>query len=118
LPGRSFVALKPGSYRTRQGRSDARLTSPQSIATVILIRNSCLYIRTRQLTGSILGQAESTTGKAGLMGLDDALQMGAAGFRTVKDPATRDALASSLDLMISTGASSFAGERSKEGRLT
>ena len=94
------------------------MTDQQSIATVILIRNSCLYIRTKRLAGSILGQAESTTGKAGLMGLDDAMQMGAAGFRTVKDPGTRDALASSLDLMISTGAGSFAGERSKEGPLT
>ena len=35
------------------------------------------------------------------MGLGDALQMGAAGFRTAKDPGTRDELASSLDLMIS-----------------
>ena len=52
------------------------------------------------------------------MGFDDALQMGAAGFRTTKDPGTRDALASSLDLVISTGASSFAGERSQEGPLT
>ena len=115
---RSFVARKPGSYRTRQGGSDARLTDQQSIATVILIRNSCLYIRTKQLAGSILEQAEWTTGKAGSMGLDNALQMGAVSFRTAKDPRTRDELASSLDPMISTGASSFAGERSQEGPLT
>lgn len=52
------------------------------------------------------------------MGLDDALQMGAADSRTAKDPGTRDKLASSLHLMISTGASSFAGEGSRESRLT
>jgi hypothetical protein len=52
------------------------------------------------------------------MGLDNALQMGAVSFRTAKDPGTRDELASSLDLMISTGAGSFAGERSQEDRLT
>ncbi len=39
--------------------------------------------------------------------MDDALQMGAAGFRTIRDPRTYDELASSFDLMISTVPASY-----------
>lgn len=39
--------------------------------------------------------------------MDDALQMGAVGFRTTKDPRTYDELASSFDLMISTVPASY-----------
>jgi hypothetical protein len=38
-----------GPHRTRHGRSRARLTDPPSIATVVLIRYSCSYIRTTWL---------------------------------------------------------------------
>jgi alcohol dehydrogenase (NADP+) len=39
--------------------------------------------------------------------MDDALRMGAAGFRTTKDPRTYDELASSFDLIISTVPASY-----------